>query len=609
MRRQLLASAVLACAVLSAAGAASAQTYDRLVVFGDSLSDNGNLFKITGGTNPASPPYFQGRFSNGPVFTELLGFTFDSQFGTGVAGDVNYAFGGARTDLAASPPGIRTQLGAYLAAGGKFGPSNLVSVYGGANNIFQGIGAAAVSPNPVAAITAVTNAAAADLGLVINGVASAGAGTVLVSNLPSLGATPQFNGFIPANGPAGPLAEAATGAFNGALLAQVNAASAANVGTNFIYMDVNSFDAWVRANPGAFGFSNITTPCLNLTTGVPCSNPDQFLYFDTVHPTAAGHRGLAALANDYLYYGRRGAVAAAIAETGLAHREAAQHAAMSLLEDGPDGPGARFSLVVDAGTSEDTERGDVPDVERDTRTVRFAVDAQVRPDVVVGLVVHGADTSVEAGPLRFDADTLGADLYAGFTFGGAFANVVVGGSTDEYGDYRRATGVGPISHTSDRFTGSSLGLKAQAGYRFALGDEITVSPRASLAAISSQVDAFSENGPAARHAVREQDLNAVLGEAAVRIETPLAANGRILAHIEGGYGEFLSYDGDVATALSDNPARPLVSQIDELGRGLVLDAGLHGQVVEGVYVGLSYRARYSDEHDSHQARVSISYRR
>ena len=229
--------------------------------------------------------------------------------------------------------------------------------------------------------------------------------------------------------------------------------------------------------------------------------------------------------------------------------------------------------------------------------------------MVVGLVVHGANSSVQAGPVRCDADTLGADVYAGFTLGGAFANLVVGGSTDEYGDYRRATGVGPVTHTADRFTGSSLGAKAQAGYRFALGGEVSVSPRASVAAISSQVDAFSENGPAARHAVREQDLNAVLGEASVRLETPLGAAGLVQAHLEGGYGDFLSYDSEVATALADNPARPLVSEVGELSRGVLLDAGLHGRIGEGVHLGLSYRARYSDGHDSHQARLSVSYRR
>jgi hypothetical protein len=41
----------------------------RLVMFGDSLSDNGNLFRFTG--EPA-PPYWEGRFSNGPTYAEQL---------------------------------------------------------------------------------------------------------------------------------------------------------------------------------------------------------------------------------------------------------------------------------------------------------------------------------------------------------------------------------------------------------------------------------------------------------------------------------------------------------------------------------------------------------
>lgn len=64
----------------------------RVVVFGDSLSDNGNLFAQTG-QPPA--PYFQGRFSNGPVWVEQLFGPLNSPIqGTGVAGNVDLAFGG-----------------------------------------------------------------------------------------------------------------------------------------------------------------------------------------------------------------------------------------------------------------------------------------------------------------------------------------------------------------------------------------------------------------------------------------------------------------------------------------------------------------------------------
>ena len=48
--------ALAAAGVLAVAGAANAQTYGRLVVFGDSLSDNGHLYAATGGGNPTSPP-------------------------------------------------------------------------------------------------------------------------------------------------------------------------------------------------------------------------------------------------------------------------------------------------------------------------------------------------------------------------------------------------------------------------------------------------------------------------------------------------------------------------------------------------------------------------
>jgi outer membrane lipase/esterase len=185
---------------------------------------------------------------------------------------------------------------------------------------------------------------------------------------------------------------------------------------------------------------------------------------------------------------------------------------------------------------------------------------------------------------------------------------VVGGSTDDYGDYRRATGVGPVVHTADRFSGSSLGAKLQGGYRVTLGNEVVISPRAAVTGISAQVDAFSENGPAARHAVAEQDLNAVLAEASVRLDTPLDRAGRLRGHIEGGYGDFVSYDGDVSTALVNNPARPLTSRIDQPGRGLLLDAGLHGEIARGVQLGVSYRARYSDEHEDHAAHLTVTYR-
>lgn len=48
-------------------------SYDAIIVFGDSLSDNGNgTFKLTNRTWPADPAYYNGRFANGPTWVEYV---------------------------------------------------------------------------------------------------------------------------------------------------------------------------------------------------------------------------------------------------------------------------------------------------------------------------------------------------------------------------------------------------------------------------------------------------------------------------------------------------------------------------------------------------------
>ena len=82
---------LLLALVLLTAAAAGAVPFNSLFVFGDSGSDTGRRLEIQG-VKPASPPYYNGRHSNGPMAVEYLqgalGLTAPGQF-------VNYAVGGA----------------------------------------------------------------------------------------------------------------------------------------------------------------------------------------------------------------------------------------------------------------------------------------------------------------------------------------------------------------------------------------------------------------------------------------------------------------------------------------------------------------------------------
>jgi phospholipase/lecithinase/hemolysin len=56
-------------------------------------------------------------------------------------------------------------------------------------------------------------------------------------------------------------------------------------------------------NPHGFGFANVTNPCFSgdfETPGTECNNPDQYLFWDKEHPTAAAHALTAEFALDVL---------------------------------------------------------------------------------------------------------------------------------------------------------------------------------------------------------------------------------------------------------------------------------------------------------------------
>lgn len=134
---------------LAAPAAAKRDTahYTSITVFGDSLVDAGNIRALGLGANPAQG-YFQGRFTNGYDYTDLLSIAL---YGTPTApslgafqGGTNFAYGGARASLTSpAVPDFAEQLAlytAYLAEGNTVDRNGLFVLNFGGNDIFNAPG-------------------------------------------------------------------------------------------------------------------------------------------------------------------------------------------------------------------------------------------------------------------------------------------------------------------------------------------------------------------------------------------------------------------------------------------------------------------------------------
>lgn len=253
----------------------------KIVVFGDSLSDPGNLYEASGRTDPPVPPYYEGRFSNGPVWVDYLA----AQHGIAVE---SHAVGGATTgthNVANQSPGqydgLQQQVQAWAAGqGGGADPDAVYFIWAGSNDF-------SLLP-PDATPDQISMFLADAIGNLLNAAATlyaAGAQKVMIGNVPDLGLTPEAR-------------EAGLSDQFTMLVQAFNAELAAAVQQMFaeaLILDSFSMLHEIVAMAEDLGITNVTDACLVRGESITqCANPEAYLFWDIMHPTTEVHRLFAA---------------------------------------------------------------------------------------------------------------------------------------------------------------------------------------------------------------------------------------------------------------------------------------------------------------------------
>ena len=300
---------LLAAAMAAPSGAAAQTTFNRIVVFGDSLSDPGNAFVLrhelsTPPYDTLDPflipvsPYAKGghHFSNGATWVEQFARPL------GLAGNVrpafqgagskaaNYAVGGARARMDGISVNLPAQAIAFLTdAGGQAPSDGLYVVAIGGNDVRDAL-EALVSGGDAGAII---SAALASIGKSIGALHAAGARKFFVWNTPNLGPTPAIRALDGISPGARQAVEFLGQSFNAGLDALLwNLSQLPGI-------EIKRFDAYQKvndlvANPGAYGLDVVNAACV--APDIPpfeCQRPDAYLFWDGIHPTAAVHGILA----------------------------------------------------------------------------------------------------------------------------------------------------------------------------------------------------------------------------------------------------------------------------------------------------------------------------
>lgn len=234
-----------------------AAPFEKLVFFGDSLTDNGNLYRILLKLIPKSPPYYKGRFSNGPTWAEGVGRHYDEKYKTSYK---IYALGGATaiyhppTDKFISPTTLNAQLDSYfLDTTLQDKSKTLFAIWIGGNDyIFD------LRTDPETLSSKVTEKTAES----INKLIKKGAQNFLVLNLPDITKSPLGRGRIES-----PRFELLTKLHNEKLIKAMEAIKQNHPQVKIIFMNVFDMFNDVIANPEKYNekynghITDTTTAC------------------------------------------------------------------------------------------------------------------------------------------------------------------------------------------------------------------------------------------------------------------------------------------------------------------------------------------------------------
>ena len=585
-----------------------AQKFNSIVVFGDSLSDTGNIaqrYGLPAGTSFTTNP--------DPVWAEIVARTFGASITNSLAGGTNYAWGGACVnpngpcENPVPVPTTQQQINQHF-SGGSTDPDTLYMIWGGVNDISAV--AKDNSSDPQGALNGTREAAGAYVDQ-IRDLQDAGARYVVVLNLPDIGATinAQRAGAAAADGLSA-LAQAYNGALDTGISSQEHGIIPINV---FALMDE------IIEDPGNYGFNNIDgiacTPgsnplrpngglesivCGPTDSGYlsPPDTDENYLFADGSHPSGAVHAAVASTVISTLTapvqvsLGGEGGV-----EVARAHRNAVF--AERILDLGSERSAGKWHSYLrgQTGKQDINSLHHLGKTKAETQVLTLGTDYRAGDGLYLGAAFSLGNHSNDVSGASIDSTVVTGSLHGTFIFDVFYLRGALNAGRTSI-DINRSIRLGSALRTEEGSTSfHQFGTDVELGWFLSTSEEYKYNLFLGLGWLNQKIDGYSENGSTSTSMnFSDFDRDSLIARAGYQFKGNLGLSKTVLPYVRIAYERELNDDPVSVTAGSNTmPGRFTLSGFEPPRQWVNTAAGLTVGIGSRAKTFVGYSGRFGSD--------------
>lgn len=539
-------------------------TISKVVVFGDSLSDSGTRSDPKNQTSLTSGYYLDGRTSNGPLWTEQLAIALNNPTGLD-----KFAVGGTQSTDS------QRQINMYMRETPEIKSSDLHAIWTGTNDYRLGGTRPDLTVNNIRAS--------------VDTLIAAGAKKILVANVMGLGNIPDYIANTSASGLA-PLSQD----HNKRLHEELKDIAVSRNDLYLVPLDFNALFTEMLADPNRFKFRKDSSSCL-----LQCTNPNDFIFLDIIHPTEAANRILSDYTLSILNAPQTIAPQSALAMEIMKQTIQRIDTQLDLKQQGHNFEKNDQLTVFTSGEFSFGDQSAINDrsgkSEFATTAMTIGIMKNLSSDFKFGLALNHAKSSSSlagnSGKMSIENNSL--SLYGQKHFDRFFLNGIVDYGWNKF-DISRALKVTGFDSATASPTGNQFSVQVKAGYN--IGDlessGFQITPTVGIGYQANNIQEYNEsNGSILNLNVKEQNSSSAVVSVGSKLSYRIRVNkATITPYLNINYEHALT-DGnrEIITEILTQKDIPIRSNTGKVDPDLIrLGLGVRSQMEGGVSLALGY---------------------